>query len=159
MRFTRHSFTGICLAAAAFSAASSAVTARAVRAADHRDAPNMIGDPQADLLDAFAFVNAANGKVVLAVTCCPFIVPGTTQSFGSDLLYQFKIDNTGDFRRGRLIQVTVQQAADRHADRPRAAVTVVGPVAVKGGKGKLDRQADQAVLRRVTSSPATSTRR
>src|SRR5688500_17826658 len=76
------------------------------RAADHRDAPNMIGAPQADLLDAFAFVNAANGRVVLAVTCCPFIVPGTTQSFGSDLLYQFKIDNDGDFQEDVVVQVT-----------------------------------------------------
>src|SRR5688572_30315275 len=81
-------------------------------AADHRDAPNMIGDPQADLLDAFAFVNAANGRVVLAVTCCPFIVPGTTQSFaGPEVLYQFKIDNTGDHVEDVVVQVQFSKPA------------------------------------------------
>src|SRR5687767_10338655 len=94
MRFVHSFAVGVCLASAAFVGS----TANPAWAADHRDAPNMIGDPQADLLDAFAFVNGNNGRVVLAVTCCPFIVAGTTQSFGSDLLYQFKIDNDGDFQ-------------------------------------------------------------
>ena len=134
MRFSQFSFTGICLAAAAFVGGVLGGGATPARAADHRDAPNMIGDPQADLLDAFAFVNAANGKVVLAVTCCPFIVPGTTQSFGSDLLYQFKIDNTGDFQEDVLIQVTFSKPQIGTPTVPAQTITVVGPVAVRGGR-------------------------
>src|SRR5688572_29000397 len=137
MRSFNSSVAGIGLAVAAFVGGVVGVGAPAARAADHRDAPNMIGDPQADLLDAFAFVNAANGNVVLAVTCAPFIVPGTTQSFGSDLLYQFKIDNTGNFQEDVVIQVTFSKPQIGTPTAPAQTVTVVGPVAVKGGKGKL----------------------
>src|SRR5688572_11559626 len=107
-------------------------------AADHRDAPNLIGDPQADLLDAFAFVNAANGRVVLAVTCCPFIVPGTTQSFaGPEVLYQFKIDNTGDNVEDVVVQVQFSKPAIGTPTAPVQQITVVGPAPVKGKKGRL----------------------
>ena len=106
-------------------------------AADHRDAPNMIGDPQADLLDAFAFVNQTNGRVVLAVTCVPFIVPGTTQAFGGpDLLYQFKVDNTGDFVEDVVVQVQFSKPQIGTPTAPAQQVTVVGPAAVRGKKGR-----------------------
>lgn len=106
-------------------------------AADHRDAPNMIGDPQADLLDAFAFVNAANGRVVLAVTCAPFIVPGTTQSFGGpELLYQFKIDNTGDNVEDVVVQIQFSKPVIGTPTAPPQQITVVGPAPVKGKKGR-----------------------
>jgi hypothetical protein len=110
----------------------------AARAADHRDAPNLIGDPQADLLDAFAFVNGANGRVVLAVTCCPFIVPGTTQSFaGPEVLYQFKIDNTGDNVEDVVVQVQFSKPQIGTPTVAPQTITVVGPAAVKGKKGRL----------------------
>jgi hypothetical protein len=128
MRF-KHSLAALCLPAMAYFGSGVASYA-----ADHRDAPNMIGDPQADLLDAFAFVNGGNGRVVLAVTCCPFIVAGTTQSFGSDLLYQFKIDNTGDFQEDFVIQVTFSKPEIGTPTATPQQVTVVGPAAVKKGK-------------------------
>lgn len=119
-------------------------------AADHRDAPNLIGDPQADLLDAFAFVNAANGRVVLAVTCAPFIVPGTTQSFaGPEVLYQFKIDNTGDHVEDVVVQVQFTKPAIGTPTVPAQQITVVGPAAVKGKKGRLT----DKLLKRTASTP------
>ena len=132
MRLIKSLTLGVCAAFAGVVGLPNFATA-----ADHRDAPNMIGDPQADLLDAFAFVNAANQRVVLAVTCCPFIVPGTTQSFaGPEVLYQFKIDNTGDFVEDVVVQVQFSKPAIGTPTVPPQQITVVGPAAVRGKKGR-----------------------
>ncbi len=133
MRLFHPFAVGVCAALAGFAGLPGPAPA-----ADHRDAPNMIGDPQADLLDAFAFVNGANGRVVLAVTCVPFIVPGTAQSFGGpELLYQFKIDNTGDNVEDVVIQVQFSKPQIGTPTAPVQQITVVGPAAVKGKKGRL----------------------
>lgn len=77
-----------------------------VRAADHRDAPGISEDGRADINDVYAFVNPNNGKVVLAMTVNPFSVGGTPQvAFAPDVLYQFKIDNTGDYKEDLVIQI------------------------------------------------------
>lgn len=64
-------------------------------AADHLDAPNLMGDGQADVNDLYAFQSPANAdNSVLIMTVNPFAVPGAT--FGTDVTYEFNIDNTGD---------------------------------------------------------------
>lgn len=77
------------------------------RTADHRDAPGISEDGRADLLDVFAFVNPNNGSVVLAATVNPFSIGGAIQvAFGPDILYEFKIDNTGDNVEDLVVQAT-----------------------------------------------------
>ena len=95
--------------------------------ADHRDSPTSIIDPAADINDFYAFVNPVTNNVVLVMTVNPFQAPGNAQYFSPDVLYQFKIDNTGDFNEDLVIQFTFDQATtDQH-------FTMVGPVAVKRG--------------------------
>jgi hypothetical protein len=77
------------------------------RTADHRDAPLISEDPRADLLDVFGFINPNNGNVVFAATINPFSIGGAIQvAFGPDILYEFKIDNTGDNVEDLVIQAT-----------------------------------------------------
>lgn len=94
-------------------------------AADHRDAPTVIIDPAADINDVYAFVNPNNQNVVLAMTVNPFQAPGNPQYFSPEVLYQFKIDNDGDFKEDLVIQATF--------DTPTAdqKFTLVGPVKPK----------------------------
>ena len=78
-----------------------------VRTADHRDAPSISEDGRADLLDVFGFVNPNNGNIVLAATVNPFSIGGAIQvAFAPDVLYEFKIDNTGDNVEDLVIQAT-----------------------------------------------------
>ena len=76
----------------------------AAMAADHRDG-SIAQDQPADIADTYAFVNPNDTtKVVLGVTVNPYTVPGVTASFSTDLLYQIKIDNDGDFVEDLVIQ-------------------------------------------------------
>ncbi|HUF23824.1 MAG TPA: DUF4331 family protein [Vicinamibacterales bacterium] len=84
-----------------------ALLAVPVRTADHRDAPAISEDGRADLLDVFGFVNPNNGNIVFAATVNPFSIGGAIQvAFGPDVLYEFKIDNTGDNVEDLVIQAT-----------------------------------------------------
>ena len=75
--------------------------------ADHRDAPGVNEDPRADINDIYAFVNPNDGNVVLAMTVNPFQIGGAPGiAFGQDVLYEFKIDNTGDNVEDLVIQTT-----------------------------------------------------
>jgi hypothetical protein len=94
-------------------------------AADHRDAPTVIIDPAADINDVYAFVNPNTQNVVLAMTVNPFQAPGNPQYFSPEVLYQFKIDNDGDFKEDLVIQATFDNAT---ADQK---FTIVGPAKPK----------------------------
>lgn len=78
-----------------------------VQAADHRDAPAIDEDPRADILDIYAFTNPNDtNKVVFVMTVNPFEEGGAPNVFFSeDVLYQFKIDNTGDYKKDLVILV------------------------------------------------------
>lgn len=81
--------------------------ADAARTADHRDAPGVNEDPRADINDIYAFVNPNSGNVVLAMTVNPFQIGGAPGiAFGQDVLYEFKIDNTGDNVEDLVVQTT-----------------------------------------------------
>lgn len=77
-------------------------------AADHKDAPLISEDKALDLLDVFAFVSPTDSsKVVLAGTVNGFTVPGELSvGFAQNALYEFKIDNDGDFKEDKVIQAT-----------------------------------------------------
>ena len=113
------------------------------RTADHRDAPSISEDGRADLLDVFGFINPNTGNIVLAATVNPFTIGGAIQvAFGSDILYEFKIDNTGDNVEDLVIQATFSPTVPGPQ-----AVTVRGPVrpSVTGSTSLL-----------VTQAPAVS---
>jgi Domain of unknown function (DUF4331) len=104
--------------------------------ADHRDAPSISYDATGDINDVYAFVNPNDtAKVVLAMTVNPFCAPGNSHTFGPDVLYQFKIDNTGDFREDLVIQATFTKAVPGILQQ----VTVVGPEKDKGKKSNSDK--------------------
>src|SRR5215469_14829440 len=104
------------------------------RAADHRDAPTVDGLPQGDITDVFAFLDPNNSaNVVLDMNVNPFSVPAELPSYGfsNDLLYQFKIDNTGDAREDLVVEVmfTINSAGQQ-------IVNVWGPIEpeIRGAK-------------------------
>src|SRR5688572_16143219 len=118
-----------------------------VDGADHRDSPLSSEDPTADINDVFVFVNPGDStKVVFAMTVNGFAVPAvrSSYSFGNDVLYQFKIDNTGDAREDRVIQVMFEGHESLRDPRCPASgggqfVTVTGPAtpAVTGARNEL----------------------
>src|SRR5262245_48732324 len=106
-----------------------------VKGADHRDAPLIDEDPSADIADVYAFVNPNDpDKVVLAMTVNGFAVPAVrgSYSFSQDVLYQFKIDNTGDGREDIVIQARFEGSEPVRDSRCPAVTT--GPLAGQGGQ-------------------------
>ena len=94
--------------------------------ADHRDG-SIQQDQPADIADWFAFRNPNNGNIVMAMTVNPYTVPGVAGVFSNDVLYQFKIDNTGDFIEDLVFQITFNNLAANQQFK------VIGPVAPPAG--------------------------
>jgi len=77
------------------------------RGSDHADTPAIAAMPGVDLSDVFIFPSPTNSNnVVLAMCVHPLIPPGGGPSvvFDPNVLYQFKIDNTGDSVEDLVIQ-------------------------------------------------------
>ena len=70
------------------------------KASSHREAPLITQDPQADATDVYVFVSPDKPDTVTFVTCwIPFENPAGGPNFyrfGDNVLYEIKIDNTGD---------------------------------------------------------------
>src|SRR5436190_21074917 len=82
-----------------------------VFAADHREAPIVDGIPEGDITDVYLFTDANDAtRVVMVMNVNPFSVPAELPSYSlsPDLLYQFKIDNTGQARR-RIVILKLRQ--------------------------------------------------
>ena len=95
-------------------------------AADHIDAPAVTGpgstSPSNDITDIYAFQSPAdNNKMVLVLNTQGLLAPAATAAakFGSNVMYEFNIDNTGDNVEDLVIQCLVQKGKMR----------VYGPVA------------------------------
>jgi Domain of unknown function (DUF4331) len=102
--------------------------ARLAIGSDHQDTPFVELNPKSDLTDVYAFPGPSAGRIVLAMDTRAFLTPGEAQdpaqaSFDPNLLYQFKIDNNGDAKEDRVIQVTFR--GEGGAQR----VEVRGPIA------------------------------
>jgi hypothetical protein len=85
------------------------VTGGAALGADHREAPLINRLPTADINDIYAFRNPANAsRLVLVMTVNPLSVPDFAGSyaFSPEVLYRFEIDNNGDARGDRRIDIT-----------------------------------------------------
>ncbi|MGL5080437.1 MAG: DUF4331 domain-containing protein [Microcoleaceae cyanobacterium] len=94
-----------------------------VRASDHQDTTFLATKlTAADLTDLFVFESPQNpNNVVLAMDFDPLIVSGEVRPFDPAVLYQFKIDNTGDSIEDLVLQFQVNGTGNQQT------VTVRGP--------------------------------
>ena len=77
-----------------------------LRASDHADTAENFNRPGADLADVFIFPSPTNNdNVVLVMDVHPLIPPGQSPSFDPNVLYQFKMDTTGDYVEDLVIQL------------------------------------------------------
>lgn len=99
-----------------------AVGAR-VYASDHQDTPEVELNPRMDINDVYAFPGATADRIAFVLTTSSPIA-GSGASFDPDLLYQIKIDNTGDAIEDLVFQVTFDEGSNASQK-----YTVRGPVA------------------------------
>ena len=94
-------------------------------ASDHQDTPEVELSPRMDINDVYAFPGSTPDRIALVLTTSSPITPAQSSgaSFDSNLLYQVKIDNTGDGVEDKVIQVTFSGTGTSQQ------VTVRGPVA------------------------------
>jgi len=87
--------------------ATFAVT-RSSSASDHQDTPEVELSPRMDVNDVYAFPGSSADRIVLAMTTSSPITPAQSAaaSFDPNLLYQLKIDNTGDGIEDKVFQIT-----------------------------------------------------
>ncbi len=95
-------------------------------ASDHQDTADVELNPSMDMTDVYAFPGSSAGRIALVLNSWALLtpaeaMPGVT-SFDDNLLYQFKIDNTGDAQEDRVIQVTF------HGSGADQTVEVRGPM-------------------------------
>ena len=92
---------------------------------DHADSPAVVARPGADLTDVYVFPSSRNdANVVLAVNVHPLIAPGMGAStyFDPGVMYQFKIDNTGDH-----VEHLVLQFSASAPSKGSQTITLYGP--------------------------------
>ena len=106
---------------------ATAALAGVVVASDHMDTPFVEMNPRYDVNDVYAFPGASPDRVVLVLgTSSPLTPAGTsTAAFGDkdEVLYQLKVDNTGDGREDLVFQFTFSGPAGNQK------VRVQGPMA------------------------------
>jgi uncharacterized protein DUF4331 len=110
VRFRLITWPRLIAAAAIVAVATGVPLARHSWASDHQDSPDVELNPAMDMTDVYAFPGSAPGRIALVLNSWAFITPGQTAnvSFDPNLLYQFKIDNTGDAKEDLVMQVTFQ---------------------------------------------------
>lgn len=107
MRFRLHT-PGARLAAAMATVAVLAGTGIGIaRASDHQDNPLVELNPAMDMTDVYAFPGSSPDRIALVLNSWAFLTPAQTPStsFDPNLLYQFKVDNTGDAKEDKVIQI------------------------------------------------------
>lgn len=115
------------IAALAVVVTASGLLVKRSLASDHQDTADVELNPSMDMTDVYAFPGSSAGRVALVLNSWALLTPaeaapGVT-SFDDNLLYQFKIDNTGDAQEDRVIQVTF------HGSGSDQTVEVRGPMA------------------------------
>ncbi len=81
------------------SVAAPAILLGTSHASDHADTPDIAANPGTDITDVHLFPSPNSpDRVVLSMCVHPLIAPGagTTTAFDPNVLYQFKIDSSGD---------------------------------------------------------------
>lgn len=74
-------------------------------ASDHQDTPEVELNPRMDINDVYAFPGSTADRIALVVTTSSPIA-GTNAAFDPNLLYQIKVDNTGDAVEDLVFQIT-----------------------------------------------------
>ncbi|MBW4519871.1 MAG: DUF4331 domain-containing protein [Scytolyngbya sp. HA4215-MV1] len=138
---------GVCVAACLAIFFSTALPAQA---SDHQDTTFLATKlTAADLTDLYVFESPTDpNKVVLAMDFDPLIVPGENRPFDPAVLYQFKIDNTGDGIEDRVLQFKIDGRGEKQA------ATVYGPgrPAEVGTRSRLIAASGRGQLNRVFSA-------
>lgn len=98
---------------------------RTTNASDHQDTPDVELSPRMDINDVYAFPGSSPDRIAIALSTSSPITPaqGATAVFDPNLLYQIKVDNSGDGIEDRVFQVTFSGTGTSQQ------VTVRGPVA------------------------------
>jgi high-affinity nickel-transport protein len=99
---------------AALGTAFSLYGARPGLSSDHADSPAMLARPGADITDVYVFPAADTNNVVLAMDVHPLIPAGQGPStfFDPGVMYQLRIDNTGDHVEDLVIQFSASEPKD-----------------------------------------------
>ena len=105
------------------------VAATVVMASDHQQTALTELNPRMDITDIYAFPGAGgtdNNRITLVMNTSSPIVPTASAGarFDPNLLYQFKIDNTGDGVEDLVIQMTFDSTANNNR-----VINIRGPVA------------------------------
>ena len=121
--FSRPRWLGIVFGAAVLTATFA--LARNSRASDHQDTPEVELSSRMDINDVYAFPGASADRIALVLTTSSPITPAQSSNaaFDPNLLYQLKIDNTGDGVEDKVLQITFSGTGTNQQ------VTVRGPVA------------------------------
>jgi hypothetical protein len=113
------------VAASAVVALCGAAAFGIVQASDHQDTPDVELNAASDMTDLYVFPGSSPDRIVLVMNSWAFLTPAETPTsfFDPNLLYQFKIDNSGDAVEDKVIQVTFSGYG------PDQKVQVRGPIA------------------------------
>jgi hypothetical protein len=118
-----------------------------VFAADHIDAPSVTGPSSTslatDITDIYAFqAPGDNTKMVLVANVSGLLTPGaktTDAKFGSNVLYEMNIDNTGDNVEDLVIQFLVQNGKVRaYGPVAPAAAGITSTIRTNGALTQVD---------------------
>lgn len=99
------------------------VTTQRVLASDHQDTPEVELNPRMDINDVYAFPGSAADRIALVMTTSSPIA-GQSASFDPNLLYQLKVDNSGDAVEDLVFQITFDEGTGANQK-----YTIRGPVA------------------------------
>lgn len=95
-----------------------------VRGSDHQDSPTTVNRPPADITDVFMYQAPDNANnVVLQMDVWPLITHSEvpTSALDPSVMYQFKIDNTGDHVEDLVLQLRATSAGTNQS------INVYGP--------------------------------
>ena len=121
--------------------ATTILTAGSVLASDHQDTPEVELNPRMDINDVYAFPGSSADRITLVMTTSSPIA-GTNASFDPNLLYQLKIDRTGDALEDLVLQLTFDEgtnAAQRFTMRGPALPEMTGTRGTIVGNGPVVR--------------------
>jgi hypothetical protein len=113
---------------------------RPSEASSHREAPLIVGDPLADNTDVYAFRSTEAGRdgfVTLIANYIPFEAPSGGPhfyKFDDTVLYEFKVDNTGD----GVEDVTYQFQFTNDIKNPDTILGMAAPNEALQGKAGID---------------------
>jgi len=124
----------------AFAAQISMIAVRPAEASSHREAPMIANDPLADNTDLYAFRSTERGRegfVTLIANFIPDQTPGSGPhyfKFDSSVLYEIKIDNTGD----GVEDISYQFRFSDQIKNPNTVLGMAAPNEALKGKGGID---------------------